>query len=95
MIKEDGRAGERINVLRKAYGFDGHGGQSRFAEHIRTEIKALNHVFRGGSLSKSIAFRIVECFPGVTLEWLWGDRSGLTVQMAEKLGEARRSDDDE
>jgi hypothetical protein len=36
-----------------------------------------------------MAFLIVNKFPGVTLEWLWwGERNGLTVQMAEKLDRA-------
>jgi transcriptional regulator with XRE-family HTH domain len=79
-------------LLREAHGFTGRGGQSRFADFLGVRGGMLNQVELGHlSLSKAAAFRIVEKFPGVTLEWLWwGDRKGLTVEMAQKLEEATK-----
>jgi hypothetical protein len=43
-------------------------------------------------LSKDVAFKIVEKFPGCSLDWLWlGDDRGLTVGFAQRLAAAEKA----
>jgi hypothetical protein len=79
---------QRCVKLRKAMGYDYHGGQSEFADFLGVTIGRWNGVEHGNPLSKSLAFRVVQKCPEVTVDWLWfGNSGGLSVRMARALGE--------
>jgi transcriptional regulator with XRE-family HTH domain len=78
---------KRARRLREAMGFNGRGGQQKFAELLGVERGRWNNVECGAPLGKEMAVRIVRKFPGVTLDWLiLGKPEGLTVEMAHALG---------
>jgi hypothetical protein len=79
---------ERCIRLRKALGFDYHGGQIAFARFLGVPVGSWNNVERGYPLSKSMAFKLMQRCPGITTEWLWfGGAGGLSLRMAQLLGE--------
>lgn len=87
--REDPRVTERLIRLRKAMGYDYHGGLKEFAEkRLGVSDDRWGNVERGYPLSKQLARIIVRRCPGVDLNYLWtGDTGGLSVKMAKKLGE--------
>jgi hypothetical protein len=86
--KEDPRVTARLIRLRKAMGYDYHGGIKRFAEEwLGVTDDRWGGVERGSPLGKHLARIIVRRCPGVDLNWLWvGDTQGLSVGMAQRLG---------
>ena len=79
---------KRARRLREATGFNGRGGQQKFAELLGVERGRWNNTECGAPLSKEMAMRIVRKFPGVTLDWLFlGRPEGLTVEIARALSE--------
>lgn len=79
---------DRCIRLRKAMGYDYHGGQMAFAKFLGVPVGTWNNVERGTPLSKNLAFRLVQKCPGVTTEWLWfGGAGGLSLRMAQALEE--------
>ena len=85
---------KRARRLREASGFNGRGGQQKFAELLGVERGRWNNTECGAPLSKEMAMRIVRKFPGVTLDWLiLGSPEGLTVEMARALSEPSKGND--
>ena len=79
---------ERCIRLRKALGYDYHGGQKDFALRLGVNPDRWNNVERGVPLGKELAFIVAQKIPGVDPLWLWfGTTGGLSVQMAQLLGE--------
>ncbi len=57
-----------------------------FAAAIGVTPTRWNNVENSGSLSKEIAFKIVQKFPGVTTDYLWlGRMDGMPLQRARQL----------
>ncbi len=57
-----------------------------FAAAIGVTPTRWNNVENGGSLSKEIAFRIVQKFPGLTTDYLWfGRMDGMPLQRVRQL----------
>ena len=86
--EEDPGVTERMVRLRKAMGYDFHGGQKRFAdEFLGVGEDRWGNVERGYPLSKQLAKIIVRKIHGVDIRWLFdGDPAGLSVSMAQRLG---------
>lgn len=79
---------DRCIRLRKAMGYDYHGGIKAFADHLGVSEDRWGNVERGLPLSKQLAFLVVQKCHGVTTEWLWfGGAGGLSLRMAQLLGE--------
>ncbi len=79
---------QRCIRLRKAMGYDYHGGQKKFAEFLGVSPDRWNNVERGVPLGKELAFIVEGKCPGVGAKWLWfGDIADLSVKMAQLLGE--------
>lgn len=84
----NGPMAERAQRLRKALGYDFHGGQKAFAEKLGLNPDLWNHYEKGFNISDSSARRVEQVFPGVHPGWLkWGDPRFLTLDMAQLLGE--------
>lgn len=66
--------------------------QTAFAAKIEMEPKRWNNFERGYPLSKDAAFSIIECFPDITLDWLFrGIEDGLSVRRQRALAEAGKT----
>ena len=60
----------------------------QMAHHLGIEYNRWSNVENTTPLGKELALTIVRREPGVTMDWLWlGRRAGLSVQMAQMLGE--------
>ena len=80
---------ERLTLLRSVVSGEN---QTAFAARLGIETKRWNNFERGMSLSKEVAFLIVQKFPDVTLDWLWlGIESGLPVRFQRELAEAGKA----
>lgn len=85
---------KRARRLREAMGFNGRGGQQKFAELLGVGRGRWNNVECGAPLGKEMALRIVRKYPGVTLDWLFlGRTEGLTVEMARVLSGPSKGND--
>jgi hypothetical protein len=85
----------RCRALRVAFEGDEHGAQAQFAKRIGVEITSWNNVENSFALSRTLAFRLVEVFPGLSLDWLYyGRLDGLSVKMFELLDAGRFSGED-
>ena len=85
---------KRARRLREATGFNGRGGQQKFAELLGVDRGRWSNVECGAPLSKEMALRIVRKFPGVTLDWLFlGRTEGLTAEMAFALSDSSKGND--
>jgi DNA-binding XRE family transcriptional regulator len=57
-----------------------------FAAAIGASPTRWNNIENGGSLSREIAFKIVQKFPGVTTDYLWfGRMDGMPLQRVRQL----------
>jgi len=71
------------------------GAQIRFAKRIRVHISVWNNIENSYALSRTLAFRLREVFPGLSLDWLYfGETDGLSVKMFKLLDEGRFRDED-
>jgi transcriptional regulator with XRE-family HTH domain len=82
----------RLRLVRIAAGYGGYKNQKKFAKLLGVSPNQYNLQERGQrDLSKDVAFKIVERFPGCSLDWLWtGDYRGLTVDFAQRLDAAEK-----
>lgn len=63
--------------------------QSAFAAMLGIDPKRWNHFERYAPLSKDVAFKIVQKWPDLSLDWLWrGREDHLTVKRQRELAEA-------
>jgi DNA-binding XRE family transcriptional regulator len=83
----------RLRLVRIAAGYGGYKNQKKFAKLLGVSPNQYNLQERGQrDLSKDVAFKIVEKFPGCSLDWLWlGDDRGLTVGFAQRLAAAEKA----
>lgn len=66
--------------------------QSAFAAKLHIEPKRWNNLERYAPLSKDVAFKIVQTWPDITLDWLWRGRDEhLTVKRQRELDEAGKA----
>lgn len=85
---DNSEVAHRLSVLRQAVAGEN---QTAFAIRLGIEVKRWNNFERGFSLSKEIAFLLVQKIPGVTLDWLWlGNESGLPLKLQMELAEAEK-----
>lgn len=78
----------RLRRLRELLGYTGHGGLARFAEDLGIELQRwwMSETGRAG-LGMKVALRIIERWPGLTLDWLYlGDTDGLNMVWLRRLG---------
>lgn len=78
--------GDRLLRLRQVMGIPS---QTGMAVALGIKLTRWNNIERGRQpISMDIAIRIRRRFPGVTLDWLlFGDPSGLSLELAKRLGE--------
>lgn len=89
-MKKDphGPMAERARRLRKAMGYDYHGGQKAFADSLGINPDLWNHYEKGFRISQTSAEIVAQKFPGVHPSWLlWGDPRLLSMQAGQLLGE--------
>ena len=66
-----------------------HGAATRMARRLEISPQRWHNVLRGMSLGMALTYRLVERVPGLTADWLhFGRPEGLSLQMAQLLGEA-------
>jgi DNA-binding XRE family transcriptional regulator len=87
------KTARRLRLVRIAAGYGGYKNQKKFAKLLGVSPNQYNLQERGQrDLSKDVAFKIVEKFPGCSLDWLWlGDDRGLTVGFAQRLAAAEKA----
>lgn len=79
----DREVAERLQRLWKQLGFPS---SAAFAAHLGFSSTRWNNVELSGALSKDVAFRIVQKFPGITTDYLWfGKTDGMPVQRVREL----------
>jgi hypothetical protein len=66
----------RMCALIEVLGFEGRGGQTRFAKEIGVDRRRLNNVLIGYPLSRMLAEKIIHRYPGVSADFLLLGRSG-------------------
>lgn len=76
---------ERLKRLRTAFGFATSTG---FAAFLGVSVQRYNNFENGSPLSRDAAFRLVQKFPGLSLDWLYfGRTEALPLELARRLGE--------
>jgi hypothetical protein len=76
--------GERLKHLRETLGYPT---PKAFSAALGIEFNRWNNIELKGPLSISVAMKVVNRFPGVTLDYLYfGKTDGLSVAMARRLG---------
>lgn len=76
---------ERLKRLREAYGFNT---STAIAAHLDISVQRWNAFENGAPLSREIAFRLVQKFSGLSLDWLYfGKTEALPLELARRLGE--------
>ena len=85
---KDTEVAERVTRLWKSLDY---ASSAEFARFIGVDPRRVNNVESGLPLGKDLAFKLRQAVPGLTTDWLWyGDPVGLTLELAERLGEAGR-----
>jgi hypothetical protein len=76
--------GERLKHLREVLGYPT---QKAFSAALGIEFNRWNNIELKGPLSISVATKVVNRFPGLTLDYLYfGKTDGLSMAMARRLG---------
>lgn len=76
---------DRLKRLRKAYDFDT---STAFAAHLGISVQRWNAFENGAPLSREVAFKLVQKFSGLSLDWLYfGKTEALPLELARRLGE--------
>jgi hypothetical protein len=85
--------GRRLRALIEALGFEGRGGQTRFAEEIGVDRRRLNNVLVGYPLSRQLAEKIIRRYPGVSADFLFVGNFGghLDRRLERRLLEYQKS----
>jgi hypothetical protein len=82
--KQDLAVAQRLKRLRQAEAKNA----AEFAARLGLAPPRWYNFEAGFPLPRDVAIKIVQTVPGVTLDWIYlGRREGLTVAMAQKLGE--------
>jgi hypothetical protein len=85
---DNSEVAKRLRALRFYLAGDN---QTAFGKRYGIEVKRWNNFEREMSLSKGIAFLLVQKIPGLTLDWLYlGNEDGLPVKLQRELAEAGR-----
>jgi hypothetical protein len=66
----------RLRALLEVLGFEGRGGQTRFAEEIDVDRRRLNNVLVYRPLSRKLVEKIIGRYPGVSTDFLLLGRPG-------------------
>src|SRR5260221_6035125 len=76
----------RLRDLEKAlYGTE-HGAGTLMADRLGISVQRWHNAKSGRGLSDDVKIRIVQRIPGMTTDWLlFGERRGLSYEMAERL----------
>jgi len=86
---------ERCIALRVVIDGDDRGDRTRFAARLGVELARWSNAERSYPLSIGLAFRLIEVFPGLSLDWLYfGKTDGLSVKMFKLLDAGRFSNED-
>lgn len=76
--------GERLKLLRETLGYRT---AMSFAAFLDIGYTRYHPFEKGQTLSRDVAFRLVERVPGLTLDWLYfGKPDGLPIELARHLG---------
>lgn len=76
---------DRLRRLRKAYSFET---STAFAAFLDISVQRWNAFENGAPLSREVAFRLVQKFSGLSLDWLYfGKTEALPLELARRLGE--------
>jgi hypothetical protein len=95
---------QRLTALRRALGYDGHGGKTRWVKHLLGQDALLSRYTnweKGSPLPNHIALKIITLHPGVSMDWLYrGIEDQLSVDILRKLetlplGDNEAAGDDE
>lgn len=88
MAREPDQESTEAQRLRRLIAALGYENDNLFADRVGVSPQRLNNVLNGSPLGKDFAFLLVQKIPGLSLDWLYfGKREGLSVHMAELLGE--------
>jgi hypothetical protein len=66
----------RLRALIEVLGFEGRGAQTRFAEEIGVDRSRLNNALIDQPLSRQLADKIFQRYPGVSADFLFQGKSG-------------------
>jgi hypothetical protein len=82
----------RMRRLRRVMEGDDHGAMTRFCDRLEIGLPRWHAVENGAQVSFALADILMRHFPGLSLDWIYyGRTEGMTVAMAERLGEVPRS----
>jgi hypothetical protein len=80
----------RLEAIMDVLGYEGFGGQKRFADEIGVNYNDFNQMATGHPLSTTVAFAIKRRF-GISLDFLWdGDHEALPAGLERKLRDWER-----
>ena len=83
------KSADRMRRLREVFAVS----QGQFAKRFGFSRNQWNNFESGMPVGHQAGVRLVKAIPGLTLDWIYfGNPAGLTVQMAEFLGELRARD---
>ena len=93
LAKKDESVARRLRTLQAYAISQGYAeNQTQMAEHLGISEPRWTQMLNSRDLSKEVAFKIVEKFPEVTLEWLWlGKTEGLRLQTLRELEAAAKN----
>lgn len=81
--------GARVRLIRIVQGYET---AEEFAGVLGVKRARLTNIENGFPLSIDVALRLVDAVPGLTLDWLYRDRSDfLTVDLARRIQAAARN----
>ncbi len=81
----------RLRRLQEALEGADHGAATRMARRLEISPQRWHNVIRGLPLGAALTDRLVDRIPGLSSDWLrYGRPEGLSLQMAQLLGEAGR-----